>query len=185
MLLVVATGLIGPAGCGPRDDIAVYTAPTESHTATAREPVKLIALLVSVSDQDQWVFKLSGPDESVDAVSSTVMDFFHSLRVNPKQSGEPPPITWKLPDGWREREGSGEFRYASIAIPTRGGSLDLSVSHFEQKLRLLDNVNRWRKQILRNPIREAELDFVSRPFDVSNAVAVLCEMRGHKLAKTR
>lgn len=66
-------------------------------------------------------------------------------------------LRWTLPAGWKEAQGGGQMRYATLTPPVPG-KLDVSV------IRLpgpaggeLANVNRWRNQIGLAPLAEAEL----------------------------
>lgn len=66
-------------------------------------------------------------------------------------------LRWTLPTGWKEAQGGGQMRYATLTAPVQG-KLDVSV------IRLpgpaggeLANVNRWRNQIGLAPIGEADL----------------------------
>jgi hypothetical protein len=73
----------------------------------------------------------------------------------------PPPagggLRWTLPKGWKEAEGGGQMRYATLTPPVQGKA-EVSV------IRLpgpaggeLANVNRWRNQIGLPPLDEADL----------------------------
>jgi hypothetical protein len=64
-------------------------------------------------------------------------------------------LRWTLPTGWKEAQGGGQMRYATLTAPVQG-KLDVSV------IRLpgpaggeLANVNRWRNQIGLPPLDEA------------------------------
>jgi len=66
-------------------------------------------------------------------------------------------LRWTLPDGWKEAQGGGQMRYATL-MPPGVGKVDVSV------IRLpgpaggeLANVNRWRNQIGLAPLSEADL----------------------------
>ena len=54
-------------------------------------------------------------------------------------------ISWQVPDGWTQKQGSSEFRFAQIDA---GDNLTVVVSRFPGDVGgTLANVNRWRAQL--------------------------------------
>ena len=72
---------------------------------------------------------------------------------NPTEGG----LRWTLPDGWKQAQGGGQMRYATLT-PPGPGKLDVSVIRLPGEAGgELANVNRWRNQIGLPPISEADL----------------------------
>jgi hypothetical protein len=175
-------GLAVLSGCGPHEEIAAFQAPAEPRTPTPRgTPIRLIAALAPVPDHGHWVFKLSGPEKAVAEVEPKVIAFLETVHLsNELDADKAPKISWTLPAGWEEREGGGKFRAKTIDIPGSNDTLEMTVSHFDSKLRLLENINRWREQFLgRNSISAKEIPLVSRELPMHGGKATLVDMRGH------
>ncbi len=66
-------------------------------------------------------------------------------------------LRWTLPAGWKEAQGGGQMRYATLTAPV-AGKLDVSVVHLPGPAGgELANVNRWRNQLGLPPLVEADL----------------------------
>jgi hypothetical protein len=64
-------------------------------------------------------------------------------------------LRWKLPQGWKEVQGGGQMRYATLTPPV-SGKVDVSVIVLPGSAGgELANVNRWRNQIGLPPLDEA------------------------------
>ncbi len=65
-------------------------------------------------------------------------------------SGKPgsAPLTWTLPEGWRQVGEGGGMRYATFAVGAGEEELQIAVTHFPGDVGgLLANINRWRDQV--------------------------------------
>jgi hypothetical protein len=96
----------------------------------------------------------------------------------PKVSGEvmasaaalpPPPapaqggLRWTLPAGWKEAQGGGQMRFATLTAPVPG-KVDVSVVVLPGPAGgEAANVNRWRNQLGLKPMAEGELAGVRKP----------------------
>lgn len=75
----------------------------------------------------------------------------------PDRNTEAPALAWKAPSGWISKPAGG-MRYATFAVPVKGGEADLSVVVLEGDAGgTLPNVNRWRGQLGLEPMDEAQL----------------------------
>jgi hypothetical protein len=181
---VVFVGLIG---CAPKDEIRVYEADSEPPYNVIRKPVTLLAAIVPQSDRVSWVFKVTGPEEAMADTREATLAFLKTVEF-PKGKAkrgaddDGPEVLWKLPPGWTDAEGGGDFRHKTISIPTKGESLELTVSKMPPGGgRILPNVNRWRDQMNRNPISEKELPLITKKYAMAGTEATLVEVKGYKL----
>jgi hypothetical protein len=169
--------LAGVSGCAPKEEIEAYTAPAERFAPTKRVPVRLLAALVPVSDREYWVFKVSGRENLVTETESAIVAFLKTVKLGADKDEK---ISWKVPNEWVEQPGDGKFRYRTFEIPTTGDELELTLSHFpHQRMKLLENINRWRGQINRNPITNAEIPLVSRTIPTADGEATLVDVKGY------
>ena len=153
------------AGCTEEEPIESYTVPRLSggNESTDAEPERTIPgrLLAAVVRQGErvWFFTLRGPNGPVQSQIETFAEFVNSLRFS---DGRP---AWTLPEGWQEteepRRSPMSIRFATIRVPTEGQTLELTVMPLPMQeddfdAYLLQNVNRWRRQLALPPTtREA------------------------------
>lgn len=82
-------------------------------------------------------------------------------------------ISWQTPEGWTQKQGSTEFRFAQIDL---GDDLTLVVSRFPGDVGgTLANVNRWRGQLQLPPVKADELDKVTKKVSASDATALVTD----------
>jgi len=73
------------------------------------------------------------------------------------QMSKPVPFTYDTPEGWSEGTGN-SFRILTLETKTDEGPVEMSVTRFPGGGELLENVNRWRRQVEMEPIPGDELD---------------------------
>ena len=104
------------------------------------------------------------------------MQLIHSIKLADKGD---PPITWTLPNGWKQLPGHGE-RFASLQFGPADKPLEVSVTRFGGNL--LSNVNRWRVNDvgLRALHSEAEVYDLKlvKDLTIDNARAFLVDLTG-------
>jgi hypothetical protein len=164
--------LIALAGCQP-EAITTYRVP--------RTPKPLPRLLGAIvpAGESVWFLKLTGPAPEVAAHAAEFEQFVRSLRF-PADA----PITWTVPQGWREggppvKGGPAEqMRFATFFVGPEG--LKLTVTRLGQEAgAVLPNVNRWRKNDLAlPPITEADLAGATRKAKIDGKDATLVDMTG-------
>lgn len=192
--LVVLLGLVTVVvGCRPEDEIKSYEITSNAPVSSAPQghatssppatnvappakvaPVKrgkptdrMIAAMVKTDDQ-AWFLKLVGPTDKVDAAEESLDAFFAQLKI---ESGRP---AWELPEGWTEGP-ERTMRLATLLIPASEGDADkpLEVSVISLPLvgewssQVLDNVNRWRKQLGRDPLTASLLEEMTIPLAIA------------------
>ena len=83
-------------------------------------------------------------------------------------------ISWQTPEGWTQKQGSSEFRFAQIDL---GDNLLLVVSRFPGDVGgNLANVNRWRAQMKLPPVTADELEKVTKKVQAGDATAILTDI---------
>lgn len=173
------------AGCGGDDQIKTYTiAPPESGEAVSLptepeapkgEPTdRMIAAIVDGGSR-AWFFKAVGPTDQLEAASEAITAFFTRVQL---ESDKP---TWELPEGWSEKQG-GAMRLATLVAPVGEGQLEISVIGLPKagswEAQVLDNVNRWRRQLGLAAIDGSELKSETKPIDSVSAGSVVVDMTG-------
>lgn len=142
------------SGCEDNEAIRIYDAPKEQSLASTgkSEPQELLGALIA-NDSRPWAFKMMGDPEKVALYRSDFRNLVDSLSFG--SNGEP---NWKLPESWREEAGN-EFTYRTFRPPNdpsikatiselsyNFSPTDLSAPNWQEYV--LQNVNRWRGQLL-------------------------------------
>lgn len=141
--------------------------------------VRLLAAIVPHRDRT-WFFKLVGPSAAVNEQKEAFDTFLRSVHFT-GQDGKP--MTWTIPEGWKEEPGS-EMRYATFRIGSKDRPLELTVIGLGREAgSILDNVNRWRGQIGLKPVSEAELNQVTGGLKIDGVEAKLVDMEGESSGK--
>ena len=85
-------------------------------------------------------------------------------------------ISWQTPEGWTQKQGSTEFRFAQIDL---GDNLTLVVSRFPGDVGgTLANINRWRMQLQLPPIDAAGVEKATKKVQAGDATALITDMTG-------
>jgi len=122
-----------------------------------------------------WFIKLMGPAAEVNEHKEAFDRFLQSVQFSDKTET---PITWTVPEGWREERGS-KLRYATFHLESKNQSLEVTVVALGREAgTLLANVNRWRGQIGLAPATQAELGKVSKEVKVHGVAGTLVDMAG-------
>lgn len=152
-----------------------------------------------------WFFKLRGPVAEVDDADPELAEFLDSVRwpaAAPQQPApmqptpvqptpvQPTPVqptpaqppaaelAWDVPDGWTQAAEAGRMRIATI----RAGAAELAITRFPGDVGgLLQNVNRWRRQIGLEPVLRVE-DQPSNTLEVDGLTATRVDLAGPERA---
>lgn len=180
-------------GCRPTDEISSRTvkAPPASQAAAPSsgsstkpaavpaadrgEPThRMLAAILKAGDQ-AWFLKAVGSIDAIAAAKPPIDEFLRTVKV---EDGQP---VWDVPEGWTEKPAS-QMRLATLVIPAEGvpEGIELSVIGLplvgeDWPAQVLSNVNRWRKQIGRDPVPPAELSEVTTPMSVVDGAALMDE----------
>jgi hypothetical protein len=162
------------AGC-QQESISTYRVPH-----VAKSPPRLLGA-IAPAGESVWFLKLTGAAPEVATHEREFEQFVRSLRFTDDSKS---PISWALPDGWREaaapaKGGMAEqTRFATFFVGAEG--LKLTISRLPKFAGdILPNVNRWRKNDLNlKPITEADLAGVTHTVTVNDHPITLVDMTG-------
>jgi hypothetical protein len=165
-------------GC-QKEEIQHYRVPKEDTGAETETkegaPARLFGVIVPRGDRN-WFFKLSGPATPVEASKDTFDRFMSTVRFKDQVDK---PVSWTLPEGWKEEAGGSAFRYATLRFQSQDAPLELTVTFFQgEGGSLLANINRWRGQINLPMISEARLSEVTKTIDIDGNKATYVDMLG-------
>jgi hypothetical protein len=177
-LLTFSLFLLSLLSC-QKDEIQHYRVPKED-TGSAAEtkegaPTRLFGVIVPHGNRT-WFFKLSGPATPVEASKETFDRFMASVRFKDQVDK---PVSWTVPEGWKEEAGGSAFRYATLRFQSQDVPLELTVTFFQgEGGSLLANINRWRGQINLPTITEAKLTEVTKAIEIDGNKATYADMLG-------
>jgi hypothetical protein len=123
-----------------------------------------------------WYFKMTGPMDLVAEQEAAFRQLVESLTF---ASPDAPP-TWELPPDWQEQTGSGP-RLATLTVAVQGQSLEVTVIELPNNnspTSVLDNVNRWRRQMQLPPIDESQLATATSELAFEEGTAVYVNLVG-------
>jgi hypothetical protein len=167
-VVALALSFIALAGCRPEDEVRTYriAKPADASgappaTATAPQPAakppsgeptdRMIGAIVPGPSQ-AWFFKAVGPKAAIDGAADAITKFLDSVRFD----GDQP--KWETPKGWTEDKAGG-MRLATLKIPVGDDAAPIEMSVIGLPLvgddwdaQVLDNANRWRKQLQQPPL---------------------------------
>lgn len=185
-LLLIAC--VATCGCEKSDNVTEYVVPKHQSLQTTtylnqidREhpkprPRAMVGVIIPKPPQF-WFLKLEGAEEAVAAREADVRQFLKSLKFP-----DPETMTWDLPSGWVALPAR-EMRYATIVLngPT---PLEMSVTKLPlhpdkpQNDQILENVNRWRKQLSLRPIEIGDLEAKTEKLDLNDLTAYWVSLVG-------
>ena len=174
------------AGCHEAE-IGTYTVPKPSQVYAGNHeegPDGMLAAMIARSTQKQaWFFKVAGLKGPVTVQQAAFREFLASVRFD-KETGDP---EWTLPAGWLQPGGvsSSGMRYATLTLGAEPDSLELAVirlplpeSDFDAYL--LQNVNRWRKQLRLAELSPSDLGSETEAIAAGDEQAIVVKnMVGH------
>jgi len=194
LFALVCSGLLAAsvAGCGSKESIERYRVPkpelvyAANHVDRSSAPVagpadmarpthRMLGAVVPNGAQT-WYFKMTGPVAAVASQESAFRQLIASLRFADEQA----PPQWSLPPAWKETAGSGS-RTATLTVDVEGQTLEVSViplASAPSASSLLDNINRWRRQMQLPPITDAQLADQTTTIDLAGGQATLVNLVG-------
>ena len=186
--LCFCTGVIlaVEAGCHEAE-ISTYTVPKPSQVYADNHeegPDAMLAAMIARRTQKQaWFFKVAGLKGPVTVQQAAFGEFLASVHFD-KETGAP---EWTLPAGWLQPGGvsSSGMRYATLTLGAEPDSLELTVirlplpeSDFDAYL--LQNVNRWRKQLRLAELSPSDLGSETEAIAAGDEQAIVVKnMVGH------
>jgi len=196
-VLASACLLVAFNGCGEGPQITKYQTPKEQPAASTTEqggatnggsgsksmgPMapsvggaqasagkgRMLAAIVPQDDR-VWFFKLMGDDAGVAKQVESFDSFVRSVEFD---GGQP---KWSLPDGWKEKPGSG-MRFATVN--TGQPKLDVSVISLPTPQDVLENVNRWQGQLQSPSLTEDQLAKKAQQIEIGGQTATVVNLAG-------
>lgn len=175
-LTILLLSLTVLAGCHKEDAITALKV-----SYPDRESLRMLGAIIPFKDA-VWVFKLQGPADEIQKEKPRFDEFLSSLQFDDSKE---PPLTWKAPLGWKE-EGASGMRLASFRIPA-ARDMELTVTALPKEGgSVLQNVNRWRKQLALPPLEADELGAETRRAQLGGQDASLVDLTGlgsHSVSK--
>ena len=184
-----AAMIVAVCGCSDSDPIETYRVakpvgpvrPSGGIEAPPGEPTHRMLAATVIEGDRAWFFKVVGPPKGVTDVENSFRSLIGSVTVTGGTAA------WKLPDGW-VNAADRPMRLATLKTGGDPGALEVSVTqlpirHPDQQQYLLDNVNRWRRQMSLPPIGAAELSESLEPIPTGDSPAWLAQLTGRMSAR--
>jgi hypothetical protein len=142
------------AGCQGQEQIRSYDVPKESlAVAPPAEKQRMLAVMAP-GDKNVWFFKLMGAEQAVGELVPVFDRFVASVRFT---DHEREPVTWTVPEGWKQIPGAGEL-YARLHKEGDPSAPEITVSRFPPKAKdPRPNIDRWRGQLGLGPLGDDDL----------------------------
>jgi hypothetical protein len=171
---------IGVLGC-QKEEIQSYLPPKPVEVTDVPDfppgpRERMLAALVPHGDE-VWFLKLQGPEKVVSAHKIEFDDVLRSFRfVDNKDE----PVTWTTPKGWTVQPKT-QMRYATLLLDNKDAPLELSITQLPRPPDggwVVNNVNRWRKQLGLNPVTGMDLHKVTTEVKLQAEKAIAVDMVG-------
>jgi hypothetical protein len=166
--VVAAAVVLLSAGCRPEDEIRAYTAPKEAIVAkpAADEKFRMLGAVIPAEPGYWWFVKFVGPAEVVSPLEADFNAFVKGIKPDEKKP------TWAAPPKWTEAPP----RATRLATYQNGQAEMYLSGPFGGSL--LDNVNRWRKEVGLREVKEAELNSGVTELKLGDKTAYTVDLRG-------
>jgi hypothetical protein len=136
-------------------------------------------------DAASWFFKLRGDPDAVAAAEPAFLQFLASIHFGGADSASPPPSSadtgpaWDVPPGWIETTPGPMVTKSFNLTGDAGQKAIVSISAFGVKAGgVLDNVNRWRRQVSLPEIGEDALPGALETFALPHGTATIVDLTG-------
>jgi hypothetical protein len=155
---------------------------------------KMRILVATVGEgHTDWFIKMTGPDDVVREAKPAFVEFLKSLAFSAGTPAPKPPSsrmdmgqpmaaarkpTWQVPADWQE-QAPGPMLTAKFLVTADGQQAEVTVSSLAgDGGGALPNVNRWRAQLLLQPISADELLKLTAPVDLAGGKAMMVDLKG-------
>lgn len=168
--------LAATVGCGPEaETIRAYDAP---RVAAKEDKDRMLGAMLLRPTQ-AWFFKLTGPKDAVAGLADAFGQVVASVRFEGTGDDERP--RWTLPAGWTEQPGS-EIRFATLRTGGEGAP-EVTVTKLpkpsgDDAAYVLQNLNRWRRQMSLPPIGPDEVAQATTSVKTKDGTALLVDLVG-------
>ena len=178
LLAALASPFFLLAGCSESEPLRSYSVPAE-----ARPVIRQIEGAIVLVDDNAWFFKVEGTPEIVERHRSELPGFLKSLEFGGENEDEKE-LAYELPAGWQILStnrgssgavGEGPFAEIKLAANRPLPKLVITRLHFRvpeaeeergpgEAKYILDNVNRWRRQVALPSLEASELGLPGEAF---------------------
>ena len=172
-------------GCQPEQKVESYTVegstPARQSLDTAAVLENLDHILVAIVPQSDkaWFFKLVAKTPAMERQRKAFNEFLATVKLAPSSADTP---SWELPEGWTESSEKKPMRATTLIVPDSGGDLELAVSSLplgeDWEGFLVPNVNRWLRQLRRDPLPKATLLKMVQQSSTKDGNASVFELSG-------
>ncbi len=167
------------AGCEDHTPVRTYSVPAEENRAT----VNRIEAAVVIAGDNAWFFKAEGDPSLVEPHHDDIAEFLRTLSF-----GEEEPLTYELPESWevisenKESTGApGELPFTTLTLkkgrpqprlvitrlPVQFGDDEADTQQARDEY-VLQNLNRWRRQVALRPETYSELGLPGEAFQTAS-----------------
>lgn len=176
--VVGCTILVPLTGCSPPEEIRTYTVKKQADAPapTIEAPQgaiksRILGGIIPIGNGGFYFLKFTGPVEKIDPHEKQLFALLSSIRLDDVRKAP----TYTVPEGWKE-SGGAQMRLMSFNVGTPGTpdpyiSTPLGGS-------LLDNVNRWRKEVGLADVTESQLPQVAPEILLGSKKAYKVDFRG-------
>ncbi len=191
-LVMVTATCVSQLGCGSKESVRHYKVPkpdvlfATNHVDAQEQPLastasdqpadRMLGAIVPRESQT-WCFKLTGPLNLVAQQEPAFRQFVESLQF----AGPDAPPQWTLPASWQEEERSNQ-EAARLSVEVDGRKLEVSIILLPASTspsNILDNVNRWRRQMRVKPLDIAQLEKETTTLKLADGTAVFVNLVGN------
>ena len=172
-------------GCQPEQKVESYTVegstPARQSLDTTAVLESLDHILVAIVPQGDkaWFFKLVAKTPAMERQRKAFNEFLATVKLAPSSADTP---TWELPEGWTESAEKKPMRATTLIVPDDEGDLELAVSSLplgdDWEGFLVPNVNRWLRQLRRDPLPKATLLKMVQQSSTKDGNASVFELSG-------
>jgi hypothetical protein len=154
----IAGWLFLTVGCKPADDVQTYSVPRETPTSkpqnlptpdgpAASDKYRMLGAIIPAEPGYSWFVKFVGPAEVVTPNAQAFDDFVKSIRPGTGDAK----LAWTIPTNWTAAPPK-----PARLVTLKNGAAELYLSG-PIGGSLLDNVNRWRKEVGLRELKADEL----------------------------
>ena len=172
-LSCLALGFILLSGCGRPEPQMSYE--------VVKPRRMLVATLLDQETNTAWFIKLDGPTTVVDRQEKAFAQLVDSLKFS-ASSDNVAGVTWDMPEGWSDAE-AGPVQFAALAVDDSANPIKATVtklgirSNEEVDPYLLNNLNRWRRQISLPPLEQLDQEQIEEK-EVDGKTAYVISLYG-------
>lgn len=161
------------SGCEPHKPVRVHRV-HKSRSAVTGLRVETNRMLVGIfeTESSTWFFKILAEESAIKTVEPQFLKFLGSVTFEDDQP------QWVAPSDWK-KSGPRSMRFATLLIPQQQGQqIELAISSLGPNQNLVNNANRWLRQLSLPEIKPGEIASVISGVDNGKLKYKLFDARG-------